>query len=161
MVGALEERGVLTAQENQPVGGDVDPSALVPANSADLLPYLREGGYKDFVHESEIHTSRGPHADVLTYLNPVLEQSLAAGNSRHPVNSAAVKEIYRNGEHIGWAVSVKTQPDSADGEGWYWYEILSMTNPNAVVADSPDGQGLCIGCHFSGLDFILIDFPLR
>jgi hypothetical protein len=133
---------------------------LVPEVSADLFKYLQSGEYRKFAHESGVHPSDGPHGSVLTYVNPILEASLKAENEVHPVNAAAVKELYNNsGTLIGWAVSVKTQAESEDGNGWYWYENFSTTN-NRPIANGK-GVGLCAGCHSGGLDFVTVPYPLR
>lgn len=133
---------------------------IVPHASDALFAFLRAGEYKEFPHESEVHASSGPHGRVRTYLNPILAESLEAGNEVHPVNAAAVKELYNAaGTLIGWAVSVKTQADSASGDGWYWYEVFSTTE-NRPIADG-NGVGLCAGCHAGGKDFVTIPYPLR
>ena len=63
---------------------------------------------------------------------------LLAGSSAgsYPVGAASVKELYRDGAIIGFAVGRKTDA------GWYWYESIGTS----VVADSV-GAGLCAGCH--------------
>src|SRR5687767_8831773 len=60
---------------------------IVPRVSADLFKYLQSGEYKKFAHESAVHPSDGPHGSVQTYINPLLEESLKAGNAVHPVNA--------------------------------------------------------------------------
>jgi len=132
---------------------------IVPQVAAELFAYLQAGEYKKFAHETGVHPSNGPHGSVQTYLNPILEESLKAGNEVHPVNAAAVKELYNTGGTlIGWAVSVKTAAASDDGNGWYWYENFSTTQ-NRPIADGK-GVGLCAGCHSGGLDFVLVPYPL-
>ena len=64
------------------------------------------------------------------------------------------------GELQGWAVSVKTQDDSAGGNGWFWYEVTSTTDANALVANG-NGVPLCFGCHAAGADYVLSDYPLK
>ncbi len=137
---------------------------LPPTDSAELVPWLQAGAYLGWTSESAIHVSGGPHPSaVLTYFNDTLIASLQAGNAAHPVDSATVKELYNNsGEINGWAVSVKTQADSASGDGWYWYERVG----NSVFADG-NGVGLCANCHgtttsgFTSKDYILAPFPLQ
>ncbi len=141
-----------------PPGGDVE----VPTDSAVLFPFLQRGDYKGFPAESAAHPSEGPHGAVRTYINPALEASLAAQNAEHPVGAAAIKELYSSGGELrGWAVSVKVEPDSADGDGWYWYEVFSTTDGSNPVADG-DGVPLCAGCHGdTGNDYVSIPFPLN
>jgi hypothetical protein len=150
----------ITAAPPQPAVAQED-SSLVPATRAELHKWLQAGKYKEFPHESEVHPSDGPHGDVQTYLNPILEASLKAGNEAHPVNAAAVKELYgSDGKLSGWAVSVKTQVESADGDGWYWYETFSTADDADAAADGK-GVGLCTGCHAGGTDYVTIPYPLR
>jgi hypothetical protein len=133
----------------------------VPSSGAELFPYLQSGAYKAFAHESKVHRSQGPHGDVVTYVNPILEASLKAKNEAHPPGAAAVKELHdRNNTLIGWSVSVKTQGESDEGNGWYWYEVYSTTDGSGPLADEK-GAALCTGCHSSGRDFVRIQYPLR
>ena len=148
-----------------PLGDDAGPRASdcdVPSEPEALLAYLRAGGYKSFGRESRRHPSTGPHGgEVLTYINPTLEDSLAAARSEHPVCAAAVKELFLGGDQVGgWAVFVKVREDSADGAGFYWFETMS-TDADAVPDYDGDGLSLCAGCHSAGADFVLIPFPLQ
>ena len=80
-----------------------------------------------------------------------------AGNPSHPRCAAAVKELYGMGNTLlGHAVMVKLEDDSADGQGWYWYELYDGT----VYANGP-GETLCTGCHSSGADYFRSPFPLQ
>ncbi len=132
-----------------------------PTESAALLKWLQGGNYKKWPKESAPHRSMGPHkALVITYLNPTLDRSLEAKVAAHPKGAAAVKELLDEvGKPAGWAVSVKTAPDSEGGKGWYWFEILGTTASSTVVSKAP-GQPLCTGCHTRGRDFVLIPHPL-
>ena len=133
-----------------------------PTEHSALFDWLSSGAYKSWTHESAAHPSAGPHPQaVIAYLNPALDESLTAGNAAHPQGSAAVKELYNDsGALSGWAVSVKTDADSAGGKGWYWYEILGTTADSRVVANG-NGVPLCFGCHTPGKDFVLIPHPLK
>jgi hypothetical protein len=132
----------------------------VPTSPDALFAYVKAAKYKDWAHESEVHKSRGPHFDVKTYLNAALDKSMKAGNDSHPKGAASVKEMYENGKLKGWAVSVKTQADSDNGKGWYWYEVVSTTDASQIPAEGK-GAGLCVGCHFPGKDFVLTGYPLK
>ena len=131
-----------------------------------LFKYLQSGAYKSFkAQEPGQHGSRGPHTKfgwpVRVFLDPVIDASLAAGNSSHPAGSSIVKEMFDEaGKLQGWAVMVKTQADSARGSGWFWYEITSTTDGSSPVA-SGNGVPLCFGCHFTGRDFVLTSYPLQ
>ncbi|MEZ5659636.1 MAG: hypothetical protein R3E83_14215 [Burkholderiaceae bacterium] len=133
-----------------------------PVDPAPLLAWLQAGNYKAWPHESAPHRSLGPHpAQVIAYLNPTLDASMASASQTHPQGSAAVKELFdSSGKLSGWAVSVKTAANSDSGKGWFWYEILGTTSSARVVA-SANGVPLCFGCHTPGRDFVLIPHPLK
>ncbi len=138
----------------------VDPAA-VPIGA--LQPWLIAGSYRTWSHESMQHPSSGPHAEgVVTYLSPSLEGSLRDKAKAHPAGASSVKELFKGGQHVGWAVSVKTATDSANGKNWYWYEVLS-TAPTAKAPYQGLGLELCRDCHTEsgGVDQVLIEFPLR
>lgn len=149
--------GILLTAGNFSVASE-DP----PLSHDSLFQWLKDGNYKSWVSESEKHPSAGPHPQaVIAYLNASLNESMAVGNASHPQGAAAVKELFDgSGELSGWAVSVKTQDDSAAGQGWYWYEILGISADSRVVADG-NGVPLCFGCHTPGNDFVLIPYPLK
>jgi hypothetical protein len=97
-------------------------------------------------------------------LSDELAASMATGNELHPAGSAVVKEMYgEDGKTLrGWSVAVKTQDDSADGEGWFWYEVTSTTDPTRLGGGrAGNGVPLCTGCHAGGWDFILSRYPLQ
>jgi hypothetical protein len=137
-------------------------AGLVPTNGAELFPWLQAGNYKNFAAETAQHASTGPHGgNVRTFLNPILFDALTNNSTNFPVESAAVKELWGNGAKLlGWAVFVKTQADSAGGNGFYWYEIYDTVDPSGPVADG-NGVGLCSGCHSNGTDYYLSPFPLQ
>jgi hypothetical protein len=143
-----------------PDGGSTDDA--VPTSDGALFAYLQSGRYRSFAAESGVHPSAGPHGvGVRTYVNAPLESSFAAGASSHPVGAAAVKELYAgDGTTLtGWAVEVKTQPDSAGGQGWYWYEVFSTTDGSRPI--SGPGHPVCTGCHSEGIDYVRIPYPLQ
>jgi hypothetical protein len=134
----------------------------VPTDRAQLIAYLRAGEYKSFAHESARHPSTGPHfGEVITYLNPVLEASLAQGASQHPPCAAAVKELFIGTDSVqGWAVYVKVRAGSHGGAGFYWFETTS-TAAGAEPDYADDGVVVCVNCHRGGADFALVPFPLQ
>ena len=144
--------------------GGVD--SRVPTDKDGLFQFLKAGGYKEFsAKESVRHPGRGPHSrigwPVRVYLDPALDASFKAGNGSHPAGSSAVKEMYTEaGELQGWAVMVKTASDSQGGQGWFWYEVTSTTEGAKPVA-AGNGLPLCFGCHSTGKDFVLTDYPLQ
>lgn len=151
----------------------LQPSAETPAIDSEvptatdaLFKFLKDGSYKSFAQESAVHSSRGPHAKlgwpVRVYVSPKMESSLKSGGSSHPIGAAIVKEMYdeKGAKLAGWAVMVKTGADSDSGKGWFWYETLNSRDSKAHVAA---GNGIpgCFGCHTSGSDFVLTNFPLQ
>lgn len=136
--------------------------AEVPTTGPALQAWLVAGHYKSWAHESKPHPSDGPHAEtVVTFLSPTLEQSLATKATVHPKGVAAVKELYKAGTHMGWAVSVKVAEDSASGKNWYWYEVFG-TAREAKAPYQAIGLELCRDCHTEGgVDQVLVPFPLQ
>lgn len=143
-------------------GGSGGSAGLVPANGDELFPWLQAGNYMAFQAESAQHASTGPHGGkVRTFVNPILFDALTAGSTNFPMGSSAVKELWGTGAKLnGWAVFVKTQADSANGGGFYWYENYSTTDNSNPVADG-NGSVQCTGCHSNGTDYFLTPFPLQ
>ncbi len=150
----------------EPTADTAKVDSVVPVTKDKLFSYLQAASYKNFAaKESGRHPTRGPHTKVgwpvRVFLGPKLDASLKAGNTSHPAGSAAVKEMYdASGKLQGWAVMVKTAADSAGGKGWFWYEVTSTTDGSKPVA-AGNGVPLCFGCHFTGRDFVLSDYPLQ
>ncbi|MCA9648977.1 MAG: hypothetical protein H6712_32285 [Myxococcales bacterium] len=128
----------------------------VPVDAGELSMWLEAGSYSSWAAESGNHASTGPHGEVRTFFNDEMVASFDAGNTVHPVGSAAVKELYNgSGAEIGWAVMVKV----AEGEGansWYWY----LESSDTVTADG-EGIPTCENCHVSGTDRVLTPYPLQ
>ena len=139
-----------------PPDEEADPED-VPTEAETLLSWLAAEPYLEWPAESAIHDSTGPHfGSVRTWVNPTLLDSLEQGAAEHPLGSAAVKELYGgSNERRGWAVEVKIAEQSADGDGWYWYEWFD----GGLVAQG-DGISICTGCHAGGTDFVLTPIPL-
>ena len=138
-------------------GGEI---AGIPLSSDKLFDFLQKKKYKDWEHEATIQESRGPHDDGVTYVNPTLREALQGRLGVMPLGAAAVMEMYEEGSHYGWAVSIKTQADSADGNNWYWYEVLSTADRSRLAAAGM-GVPLCKSCHRLGRDFVLVKYPFR
>lgn len=132
--------------------------AEVPLGGQALQNWLEAGHYRQWRGESKAHSSQGPHfGKVRAYLNPALFESMNAGKKDHPKGAVAVKELYGDGDKVlGWSVSIKTEPTSAAGANWYWYEKFE-------ARDIADGKGilLCRGCHITGRDYVLTPWPLK
>ncbi|GAB5402356.1 MAG: hypothetical protein Aurels2KO_05870 [Aureliella sp.] len=126
--------------------------------STKVFNWLKAGGYKNYKAESAVHpSSSGPavHGDVRIFVNDKLDASMLAGNDKHPTGSVVVKELHKDGAMYGWAAMIKAREDDGKGNGWYWYEVLSTTNPENPVAASLGNQS-CVGCHAPGRDFVRI-----
>lgn len=139
-------------------GGDPE---VVPATADALFKYLQDRQYQTLPAEAAVHASTGPHGQVRTYVNTLLNDSLLSNNTSHPKGSASIKELYNSdGATLkGWAVSVKVDDANGDGKDWYWYEVFSTTDGSNPVADGTD-VGLCSGCHSGGgVDYILTSGP--
>ena len=109
---------------NDTTGTDGD---AIPTEVDALLSFLQAGHYADWVSESEVHASAGPHfGDVRTFLNSAAANALSTGAISQPVGSALVKELYGQGDTVlGWAVMAKVE--ETDGpDSWYWYEYSSV-----------------------------------
>jgi hypothetical protein len=141
-------------------------SQNIPAEAGALFEYLKAGSYKKFAaKESAPHPSAGPHTQVelpvRVYMNAALDASLKAGGGTHKKGSGVVKEMFTSkGVLQGWAVAVKTDAESNDGNGWYWYEVTSTTDGSNPVA-AGKGVALCTSCHAVGTDFVLSEYPLK
>ncbi len=133
----------------------------VPAAAGALFQYLQDGKYTGFAHEAAAHPSEGRHpVSVIVYFNSVLYSSVSAESTEHPRHAAAVAEVFdQSGALTGWAVSVKTHTAS-EGKGWFWYEVLNTTGGDNPTAANW-GVAECVGCHTSGRDFVLSNYPLR
>jgi len=117
-----------------------------PMGAAKLAAWLTSRAYQDWQCEEEPHAQRSPspHSVNRICTNGLISDD-ATGSADWPEGAAAVKEIYAalgDAEPIGYAVYLKTAPDSAQGDNWYWYERVG--DGKAV-----DGLGLpgCVGCH--------------
>lgn len=143
-------------------GGAGGSTPVVPADPLALFAFLNTGAYKSFAAEPSAHPSTGPHSgDVRVFLDPILEASLAAGNSEHPKGAASIKELsVVGGEPGGWAVFVKTEDSSDGGDGFYWYEIFNTTD-GSNPPYSGNGIPLCKNCHAGGTDYYLSAYPLQ
>jgi hypothetical protein len=140
-----------------------DEGGAVPTTSAELNLWLQRRAYKCWARESAIHPSTGVHGfNIRVHVNATLDASMKAHNPEHPLGAVAVKELYAADKETltGWAVSVKNQPTSDSGQGWYWYETYSIA-PEAPPSTEGQGNTLCSNCHITGEDLFLTLFPLR
>ena len=140
-----------------PVRGE---GGTVASNAHGLVEWLEEGEYQRWIGESSMHPSAGPHfGQVKVFVNSVLAHSLDEGRRHHSAGAAAVKELFGNGQTVrGWAVALKLSGmDRVLGAGrWYWFEFFD----GQAVTNGPSVK-LCEGCHQSGHDMFLSDWPRR
>ncbi len=130
------------------------------ADADSIATFVRCNGYSAWAAESVVHDTMAPHGQqTRVFINSALDQSLNSGAMEHPVGATSVKEIYTNGALSGWAAMIKVQSGAA-GDGWYWYEVLSVAEGASPVAAST-GAGLCTGCHSAGQDFFRTVYPLQ
>lgn len=120
-----------------------------------MFAWLQTKSYASWKSESAVHRSKAgsSHGDVKIFYNEKLNTSTEAGNKTHPIGSVSVKELYKDGGHIGWALAFKAREDDGKGHGWYWYENTSLTDGSTPIAAS-FGNSKCVGCHKPGKDFI-------
>ncbi len=140
-------------------GGDC-AECDVPNGRSSLEAFLDRAEHRGFAKESGPHPSAGPHfGDVVAYVSPKLEESLAGGNTTHPVGAGAVKELFGRGggtEPIGYTVYVKVR-QGAGAESYYWYERFDGNQFANGVA-----EGVCVGCHSGGEDEVVLSpYPLE
>jgi len=166
----LKQAAVNTAEETldptwQPTAPTRKAEFEVPVDKSDLFKYLKSGIYKDYKYqEKETHPSTGPHTTfglpVQVYYNDTISASIKAENSEHPVGSAIVKEMFTEDNILaGWAVMVKTEAKSDGGKGWFWYEVTSASDENALQAIGNGVPG-CQSCHTVGNDMVRSDISI-
>ena len=138
----------------------------IPLDKDKLFAYLVSKKYQEFKNqETKLHPSLGPHTKlglpVKVFMNDKITESLKAGNTEHPMGSGIVKEMFDKNEKLaGWAVMMKTQDKSNDGTGWFWYEVTSVDDKNAIAAIGNGVKG-CTSCHTIGNDMVRTVFPLK
>lgn len=166
---AVSEAEILEAEA---VGDDVDPTWLpsaptpsmspaeIPLSNEALFIYLTSQAYRSFANqEMETHRTTGPHTQfglpVRVFYNDTIAAAIKADAATYPTGSGIVKEMYDESEALaGWAVMVKTQDNSDNGKGWFWYEVTSATDGTKLQA-SGNGVPGCFGCHIGGKDMVL------
>ena len=135
------------------------PSAERPAEVEEVLAAIEDGSYESWEAEPMRHPpgNGSPHpGEVRTFFNPTLAQSMGAGNTEHPIGSAALKESWQDDTLSGWFIEVKV----AEGTGvetWYWWSDLA--NVDALGGDS--SVAACTGCHAGGIDYVTTAYPFE
>ena len=143
------------------------PTTELPTDAGPLFTYLQSAQYRNFpAFESRRHPTSGPHSGfgkpVRVYLDRGLNDSLAESMTPHPTGATAVLEMFdAHGTVSGWAVMHKTQANSAEGQGWFFYEIRNARDTTTTPMARGAGVESCVQCHQAGRDFLLSDYPLR
>ncbi|MGB6043686.1 MAG: cytochrome P460 family protein [Pirellulales bacterium] len=166
LMDAMTDATATIGEPRVETGTSVGP---VPTDLDALFEYLVAGRYESFSQrESVAHPSRGPHTKfgrpVRVFISDELAASMAAKSTSHPAGSSIVKELYLDdGKTLeGWAVMVKTQDDTDGGNGWFWYEVTSTTDPTQLGGgQAGNGIPLCTGCHTTGKDYVITEYPLQ
>ena len=141
-------------------GKVADDEQMPPMGYAEITEWLDKGDYKDWNCEPAVHEARSPspHGFNRICSNDLIADN-AGGKADWPKGAAAVKELYASASAktpVGYAVYLKTDEDSADGENWYWYEVVPSDSAaphddDGVVADGMGDDGsakdICVGCH--------------
>jgi len=142
-------------------GSDTEsPENQVPNDPVALHEWVLERGYSEWTSWSEVRPNGGIGGNRV-FLNEVLVESLAGGQTQHPLGATAVREQY--GEDletlVGWAVTTRISEDDTGADAWLWFEVFS-TEPDATPAVAKPGAPGCVGCHSSATDFIHSTLPL-
>ncbi len=135
------------------------PGAERPDEVEDVLKAIEDDSYASWEAESEPHPPVGtsPHpGEVRTFFNAALAGSMGAGNTEHPVGSAAIKESWVQGELAGWFAEVKVAEGSGP-ETWYWWSDLGGVD---ALGGEASVAG-CVGCHAAGVDYVTTAYPLE
>ena len=134
----------------------------VPTHAPELLEYLQAGQYQSFPLQSEAVYSTS-HGATRLYFNSILADSLEADNADHPEGAVAIRENFWSVDEadlVGWEAAIKIQPDTADGDGWFWYTINIITGTQPSYART--GAAYCLSCHRGALhDCIHATIPMH
>lgn len=150
-------------------GGDTEDDGKLngcdvgPRDKDGLQAWLEAGNYSSFESESVPHLTEGPHSmpdvdNVRVYMNQCLTESIAAGNTVHPIGSMAVKELYGTGDVVlDYAAMIKVDDQSPDdGNDWYFHKIAGGEEKASEL-----GSAACFDCHVMGTDFIQTPYPFQ
>jgi len=160
--GAITPDDVNTSAMNNAMTDQFADKTVPPTEKIMLLNWLNGGYYSNWESQKGTHASFGPHDDVRVFYNETLAKSMKAGNKNHPVGSTSVKEQHKDGKHYGWSVAIKVEEDSADGDGWYWFETLDLKDTEKIAFEGI-GHVACTSCHLrpGNSDLILSGYPLE
>ncbi len=134
-----------------------------PRDKDALQAWLEAGNYSEFEAESAVHITSGPHGQedqdlVRVFVNSCLADSMAAGNTVHPIGSMSVKEMYGTGDTIlGYSAMIKVDDQSPDdGNDWYFHTIVGGEEKASEL-----GSAACFDCHVMGTDYVQTVYPFQ
>jgi hypothetical protein len=139
------------------VGGVAGSSVLdAPDSEEPLVVFLQAKQYATWAKEGDYHKSTGPHGDaVRVYYSPKAAAAVKTGAATLPTGAAVVKELTSGGSLYGYAVWVKVQDASEQGNGFFWYERINQGGGAVNIYGNARGSSDCVGCHAAGKDYNL------
>ncbi|HEY3254248.1 MAG TPA: hypothetical protein VGJ91_09880 [Polyangiaceae bacterium] len=127
-----------------------------------MRAFLQAKQYTSWAKEVEAHPSAGPHGEgVRVYYSPKAVQSLSSGARQFSAGAASVKELISGDSVYGYSVWVKVQDASDDGNGFFWYEVISHASGADTVSGNARGSSACVGCHRAGKDYLRSTLPFE
>lgn len=147
----------------QPTGGGGGAMVLdAPDSEQALLAFIAGKQYVGWAHEADYHVSAGPHGDhVKVFYSPKAAAALTAKAGTFPAGAAAIKELSSGFSVYGYAVWVKVQDATDNGNGFFWYEIIHQGGGQDSIYGNARGSGDCVGCHSAGKDYDLSTEPFQ
>lgn len=143
-------------------GADATGALDAPDEEAALLAFLDSKSYAGWAKEAEPHASAGPHrGTVRVHYSPKAALARSSDAQTFPAGAASVKELMRDGSLYGYAVWVKVQDATDEGNGFFWYEIIEDENGEKSVYGNSLGSGVCVSCHSAGRDYDLSTLPIE
>jgi hypothetical protein len=125
-------------------GAETGNAETPPTGAEAVDAWIAEGHYLAWACEPEAHAARPPGAHGMNRIcsNAALSEH---DDGPYPVGSASVKELFRDGEIDGYAVTRRVGDGGA--EDWYWYERIGGDLIADGPGDSGDPKDLCADCH--------------
>jgi hypothetical protein len=144
------------ACESEPTSVKLDPRQQPPSeDAAAVQAWLDQRFYETWEAEPFAHISKGPHFGyVRTYVNDAAFEGLTSGAASLPRGAVAVKVVYgvSLAEVQGYALSYKIAEESAQGDGWYWFERFDGNE----IMSARGASTFCAECHVEAPNVDLI-----
>ena len=120
-----------------------DPQSA-PTSAAALSAWLQTGVYKQWHCENQASEKTGgdPAIHVHGVNRVCVNDAVSNGAKPYAAGATTVKEVHTGGAVTKLYVAVKTQADSAGGQGWYWYD-----GAPGETGNGSNGRVACVGCH--------------